>query len=65
MLENGEKCSVESRLRLYVLKTTTDMRKTKWKYSVKSMQRERLPAIVDRGVWEKLTKGQAVQGDIA
>ena len=35
------------------------MKKLRWQYIVKNMQRKRLPALVDRVVWKKVTKGQA------
>ena len=31
----------------------------KWQYKVRNMPQKRLPAIADRAVWEKLTKGRA------
>ena len=36
------------------------MRKLKWQYKIRNMPKERLPAIiVDRAVWEKVSKGRA------
>ena len=31
----------------------------KWHYNVRNMPKKRLPAIADRAVWEKVTKGLA------
>ena len=44
---------------MYPLETNRDVRKLKWQYKVKNMPEKRLPAIVDRAVWEKITKGRA------
>ena len=41
------------------LKTNRDVRKLKWQCKVKNMPKKRLPAIADRAVWEKVTKGRA------
>ena len=30
-----------------------------WQYKVRNAPKKRLPAIVDRAVWEKVTKGRA------
>ena len=46
-------------LRMYPLKAIRDVKKMKWQYKVKNMPEKRLPAIVDRAVWEKITKGEA------
>ena len=35
------------------------MRKLKWQYKEKGTPEKRLPAIADRAVWEKITKGRA------
>ena len=35
----------------------------RWQHSVRNMQIKRLPAIVDRAVWTKVTKGQPVRWD--
>ena len=35
------------------------MRKLGWQYKVRNRPKKRLPAIVDRAAWEKVTKGQA------
>ena len=43
---------MRAELGMYSLKTNRDMRKLRWQYSVKKMQRNRLPAIVDRAVWK-------------
>ena len=40
------------------LKTKRDVRKLKWQYKVNNMPEKNLPAIVDRVVWEKITKGE-------
>ena len=44
---------------MYPLKTNRDVRKLKWQYDVRNMPKKRLPAIADRAVWEKVTKGRA------
>ena len=36
-----------------------DMRKLKWQYEVRNMPKKRMPVIVHRDVWEKVTKGPA------
>ena len=46
-------------LGLYPLETNRDARKLKWQYKLKHMPEKRLPAIVDRAVWGKVTKGRA------
>ena len=35
------------------------MTKLKWSYKARNMPKKRLPAIPDRAVWEKVTKGRA------
>ena len=44
---------------MYPFKTDEDARKLKWQNKVKNMPEKRLPAIVDRALWEKITKGRA------
>ena len=44
---------------MYPLKTNKDVRKLRWQYKVRNMPKKRLPAIADRAVWEKVTKGRA------
>ena len=39
------------------------MRILRSKYRVKNMQSKRLPVIVDRAMWKKVTKGQPVRWD--
>ena len=34
------------------------MRQLKWQYKVKNVPEKKLPAIVDRAVWEKIAKGR-------
>ena len=51
--------ALRAELGIYSLKTNRGLRKLKWQYRVKKMQRKRLPAIVDRFVWEKRMKGKA------
>ena len=46
-------------LGMYPLKTNRDLRKLEWQYKIQNMPEKRLPAIVDRAVWEKLTKKRA------
>ena len=41
------------------LKTYRDVKKLKWPYTVVNVPKKRLPAIVDRAVWDKITKGLA------
>ena len=41
---------------MYPLEANRDAKKFKWQYEAKNMPEERLPAIVDRAVWEKTTK---------
>ena len=50
---------LRAELGMYPLKTIRDVRKLKWQYKVKNMPNKRLPAIVDKAVWEKVTKGRA------
>ena len=51
--------ALRAELGIYSLKTNRDLRKQKWHYRVKNMQRKILPAIVDRFVSKKGTKGKA------
>ena len=44
---------------MYPPKTNRDMRRLKWQYKVRNMQKKRLPVIADRVVWEKVRKGRA------
>ena len=39
--------ALRAEMGMYSLKTNRDMRKLKWQYNVKNMQRKRLPVIVD------------------
>ena len=39
-------------------KTNRDMRKLKWQYKVRNMPKKSLPAIIDRAVWENISKGR-------
>ena len=50
--------ALRAELGMYSLKTNRDVRKLRWQYSVKNMHRKRLPAVVDRAVWKKVTKGR-------
>ena len=50
---------LRAKVGLYSLETNRDVRKMKWQYKVKNMPEKRLPTIVDRAVWEKITKGRA------
>lgn len=50
---------LRAELGMYPLKTNRDVRKLKWQYKVRNMPKHRLPAIADRAVWEKVTKGRA------
>ena len=42
---------------MHPLEAKTDARKLEWQYKVRNMPKQRLPAIADRAVWEKVTKG--------
>ena len=53
------KTVVRAELGMHPLKTNRYMRKLKGQYKVRNMPKKRLPAIVDRAVWEKVTKGRA------
>ena len=44
---------------MYPIKTNRDVRKLKWPNKAKNMPEKRLPAIADRAVSEKTTKGRA------
>ena len=48
---------LRAELGMHPRKTNRDMRKLKWQYKVRDMPENRLPAIVDRTVWEKSQKG--------
>ena len=50
---------LRAELGMYPLKSIRDVRKLKWQYKVMNMPRKSLPAITDRAVWEKATKGRA------
>ena len=62
MFENNEQYSIEGRVG-NVRSKNRDMRKLRWQHSVRNMQSKILPAIVDRAVWKKVTKGQPVRWD--
>ena len=47
---------VRAELGMYPLEANRHVRKLEWQYKV-NMPDKRLPAIVDRAVWEKITKG--------
>ena len=55
--------ALRAELGMYALKTNRDIRKLRWQHSVRNMQSKRFPAIVDRAVWKKVTKGQPVRWD--
>ena len=44
---------------MYPLETNRNLRKLKWQYKVKNTPKKLLPAIADRAVWEKVSKGRA------
>ena len=44
---------------MHPIKTNGEARKLKWQYKLKYTPEKRLPAIVDRATWEKITKGRA------
>ena len=50
--------ALRAELGKHSLKTNRDLKKLKWHYRVKNMQGKRLPAVVDRFVWKKRTKGK-------
>ena len=52
---------LRAELGMYPLKTSIsrDVRKLKWQYKVENTPEKRLPAIADRVVWKKITKGRA------
>ena len=50
---------LRAELGMYPLKTNRGGRKLKWQYKVNNVPEKRLPAIVDRAVWEKITKRRA------
>ena len=54
---------LRSELGMFSLRANTDVRKLKWQYKVHNMAEKRLPAIVDRAVWEKTTKGRPGRWD--
>ena len=49
---------LRAELRMHPLKTNRAMTRLGWQYKVRNMPQTRLPAIVDRAVWEKVTKGR-------
>ena len=50
---------LRAELEMHPLKTNRGVRKLKWQYKVNNIPGKRLPAIVDRAVWEKIRKGRA------
>ena len=46
-------------LGMYPLETSRDVRKLKCQYKVQNTPEKRLPAILERAVWKKITKGRA------
>ena len=46
-------------MEMYPLETNRNLRKLKWQYKVKNTPKKLLPAIADRAVWEKVSKGRA------
>ena len=48
-------------LGMHSLETERDARKLKRRYKVRNTPRERLPAVVDKAVCEKVTRGRAVE----
>ena len=43
----------------YPLAKNRDVKKLRWQHKGNNVPEQRLPAIVDRAVWEKITKGRA------
>ena len=62
MVPRNSNTFLGAELGMHPLKTNRDRRKLKWQYRllilIRNMPKKRLPAIVDRAVWEKATKGQ-------
>ena len=50
---------LRAELGMYPLEANRHARKLKWQYKVINVPKKRLPARVERAVWEKLTKGRA------
>ena len=50
---------LRAELGMYPLETNTAARKLKWQHRVKNMPEKMLPAVVDRAISEKITKGPA------
>ena len=50
---------LKAELGSHPLQTNRAVRKLKRQYQPRSMPKDRLPAMADRAVWEKATKGQA------
>ena len=50
---------LRAELGIYPHKTNRDVRKLKCQYKLRNMPNKMLPAIADRAVWEKVTKGRA------
>ena len=50
---------LSAKLGMYPIKTKRDVRKLKWQCKVKNASEKRLPAIVGRDVWKKITNGRA------
>ena len=53
---------MKAELGVHSPKINGDMRKLRWQYSVESMQRMGLPAMVDRAAQKKVTEGHAGMG---
>ena len=51
--------ALRAELGMYPFEANRDVRKSKWQYKVRNMPEKRLPAVADRAVWEKTTKGRA------
>ena len=56
--------ALRAELGMYPLKTNRDMRKLKRQHKARKMPEKRLPAIADRAVWGKITKGRAEKDGI-
>ena len=50
---------LRAELGMYPRKTNRDVRKLNWQNNVRNMAKKRLPAIADKAVWKKVTKGRA------
>ena len=64
--KNSRKCCSTSsntvqraELGMYPPRTSRDVKTLKWQYKIRNMPKKRLPAMVDRPVWEKVVCARA------